>query len=179
MQYLVSLALLFALAFAGTSNGQFQYDSTIFSLRANSSPTANCIRNTNATNDPFQCDPSFSDVTTFTLTGVNVQTGQYAESPTVPCSLNPYGSGSSTYWCIPKSDSNYPSSDNPVLECNGAPPTIGWLQFIKTGGVYGDYIYNGDTVVLYNNLTAYYCAGDIVGCNEASVSLATSFTIIF
>lgn len=84
LKHLFSFSVLFSLAFSSitipavTGQGNpFQYINTIFLLRANSSPMANCIKNTNSMNSPLQCNLSFSNVTTFMLTSLNVVNGQY------------------------------------------------------------------------------------------------------
>lgn len=107
-----------------------------FMLRRDSNPTANCLRQTNATGVPITCESSNSDITSFIVTGPTVTAGTTALSPTISASLAPSGSSSpSTQWCFPKNSTDYV---NPfTVLCNGA-STFPWFQLVKTGGIYGN-----------------------------------------
>lgn len=107
-----------------------------FMLRRNSNPTANCLRQNNVTGMPINCDSSYSDLTSFIITGPTVTASTTALSPTTSASLAPSGTTSpSTQWCFPKNSTDF-SSPFTIL-CNGA-STFPWFQLVKTGGVYGD-----------------------------------------
>ncbi|QPB44427.1 hypothetical protein [Medusavirus stheno T3] len=107
-----------------------------FMLRRNSNPTANCLRQSNVTGLPINCDSSYSDLTSFIITGPTVTASTTALSPTTSASLAPSGTTSpSTQWCFPKNSTDF-SSPFTIL-CNGA-STFPWFQLVKTGGVYGD-----------------------------------------
>jgi hypothetical protein len=91
----------------------------------------------------------------------------------------PYGSGSSTQWCFPKNSTSYPDY-NTVL-CDGA-TTIGWISLVKTGGVYGNGIYNGDSFAIQNSRNTKFCSvngSGLLSCNTDDTSFASIFTIMF
>jgi hypothetical protein len=140
---------------------------------------SNCVRLTNVTKAPISCQPNNTDLTTWTITGYTVTNGNQMLAPTTSAILNPYGGGSPLYYCSPKNATGF--TDLNTVLCNGSP--FPWISLVKVNGVYGNGLYSGDTVQIYNSPASTFCgptADDTyINCNVFDQSLASNYTLIF